>query len=291
MKKMEKTILYGNGVNLLGGGLSWDEVLLRISKKETLPQIQSNTLKYEYIILPQAEGKTYLLKYGNALLQFNGKFLSRHKNTEEELKNSLCTELIQKGPSSFYDKLVELDADNYITTNYELFLPQKYGISLQYSETDLIYKHLCLDKDGRHKTFWNIHGDTSSPKDIILGLSGYCEYIAKINGYLSNSNEVIAPCWVNLLFNTDVHILGLGLGYEEVDLWNVLTTRKRKRRSNSDDCKNSIYYYAIRDKSYDSGKMELLKALDVNVVDVEFDNSDKAYINAYENIFRLIKNA
>lgn len=291
MQKMEKTILYGNGVNLLGGGLSWDDVLLRISKKESLPQIQSNTLKYEYIILPQEEGKTSLLKCGNALLRFNGKLLSHRKNTEEELKKSLCTELIQKGPSSFYDKLVELDADNYITTNYELFLPQKFGISLQYSETDLIYKHLCLDKDGQHKTFWNIHGDTSSPQDIILGLSGYCEYVAKINGHLSNSNEVIAPCWVNLLFTTDVHILGLGLGYEEVDLWNILTTRKRKKRSDPGNCKNRIYYYAIRDKSYDYGKMELLKALDVNVVDVEFDNSDKAYINAYENIFKLIKNA
>ena len=94
-----------------------------------------------------------------------------------------------------------------------------------------------------------------------------------------------------MLFNTDVHILGLGLGYEEVDLWNILTTRKRKKRSDPGNCKNRIYYYAIRDKSYDYGKMELLKALDVNVVDVEFDNSDKAYINAYENIFKLIKNA
>jgi len=291
MQKMDKTILYGNGVNLLGGGLSWDDVLLRISKKESLPQIQSNTLKYEYIILPQEERKTYLLRRGQSLLKINGGIASIRINTEEELKESLCAELVKRSPSSFYDKLMQLDADNYITTNYELFLPQKFGISLQYSETDLIYKHLCLDKDGQHKTFWNIHGDTSSPQDIILGLSGYCEYVAKINGHLSNSNEVIAPCWVNLLFTTDVHILGLGLGYEEVDLWNVLTTRKRNKRSNPGICKNRIYYYAIRDKSYDYGKMELLKALDVNVVDVEFDNSDKAYINAYENIFKLIKNA
>ena len=203
----------------------------------------------------------------------------------------MSAELLKRGPSYFYDKLVELDADNYITTNYELFLPQKFGVSPQRSKTDLIYRHLCLDKGEQHKTFWNIHGDSSSPKDIILGLSDYCKYVAIINGYLSNSNEETNPCWIDLLFNTDVHILGLGLGYEEVDLWNILTTRKRKKRSDPGNCKNRIYYYAIRDKSYDYGKMELLKALDVNVVDVEFDNSDKAYINAYENIFKLIKNA
>ena len=288
---MKKTILYGNGVNLLGGGPSWDGILKLISKRDSLPQIQSNTLKYEYIILPQEEGKAYPLKHGRSLLKINGSPASFRINTEEKLKKSLSAELLKRGPSYFYDKLAELDADNYITTNYELFLPQKFGISLQSSETDLIYKHLCLDKDGQHKTFWNIHGDTSSPKDIILGLSDYCKYVAKINGYLGGLNKKTVPCWIDLLFNTDVHILGLGMGYEEVDLWNVLTTRKRNKRSNPGNCKNRIYYYVIRDKSYDSGKMELLKALDVNVVDVEFDNSDKAYINAYENIFRLIKNA
>lgn len=288
---MKKTILYGNGVNLLGGGPSWDGILKLISKRDSLPQIQSNTLKYEYIILPQEEGKAYLLKHGRSLLKINGSLASFRINTEEKLKKTLSAELLKRGPSYFYDKLVELDADNYITTNYELFLPQKFGVSSQRSKTDLIYRHLCLDKGEQHKTFWNIHGDTSSPQDIILGLSGYCEYVAKINCHLSKSNEVIAPCWVNLLFTTDVHILGLGLGYEEVDLWNILTTRKRNKRSNPGICKNRIYYYAIRDKSYDYGKMELLKALDVNVVDVEFDNSDKAYINAYENIFKLIKNA
>lgn len=52
---METTILYGNGVNLLGGGKSWEQILKDISDKPSLPPIQSNTLKYEYIILPQKE--------------------------------------------------------------------------------------------------------------------------------------------------------------------------------------------------------------------------------------------
>lgn len=43
---METTILYGNGINLLGGGKSWDQVLKDISEKTSLPPIQSNTLKY-----------------------------------------------------------------------------------------------------------------------------------------------------------------------------------------------------------------------------------------------------
>ena len=73
---MEKTVLYGNGVNLLGGGPSWNKLLQDISKKSLLPPIQSNTLKYEYIILPQEE---------NALLTqqrrglFTGVFVYGHQ--------------------------------------------------------------------------------------------------------------------------------------------------------------------------------------------------------------------
>lgn len=53
---METTILYGNGVNLLeGGGNSWNEILKQISEKKLLPPINSNSLKYEYIVLPQKE--------------------------------------------------------------------------------------------------------------------------------------------------------------------------------------------------------------------------------------------
>jgi len=290
---MEKTVLYGNGVNLLGGGMSWDGVLQHISNKKLLPPIQSNTLKYEYIILPQKENKDFYLatEDGVRLVTEDGKSIIISENTELSIKSSLARKLKAQKPSYFYDKLVELDADNYITTNYELFLPKKFSVEIKQFQNPLVYRCRTLRTDKSHKTFWNIHGDTENPKDIILGLSDYCEYVAQINEYLKQSKPEILGSWINLFFNSNVHIIGLAMGYEEVDLWNVLTTRKRKRRKSAKECQNNIYYYAIQDESFDSGKKELLKALDVNVVDIEFDWSDNAYSKAYEKIFELIKNA
>ena len=53
--------------------------------------------------------------------------------------------------------------------------------------------------------------------------------------------------------------------------------------------RNRIVYYAIMDSSYDMGKVKLLEALDVDVVDIEFDWSEKAYEKAYNEIYNRIK--
>ena len=289
---MEKTILYGNGVNLLGGGPSWNKLLQDISKKSLLPPIQSNTLKYEYIILPQKETTNVpvVTSRGQRIITSDGKRLVFGVNTELNMKSTLARKLKELTPSYFYDKLVELDANNYITTNYELFLSQKFPVKLNgSSEKDLRYRHISIEIGGVCKTFWNIHGDTESPKNIILGLSDYCQYVVQIDDYLNTKTADSRKSWIDLLFNTEVHILGLAMANEEIDLWNVLTTRKRRRRHNSTECQNEIYYYAIQDDSFDSGKKELLKALDVNVVDIEFDWSEKAYKKAYQRIFEKIK--
>ena len=62
------------------------------------------------------------------------------------------------------------------------------------------------------------------------------------------------------------------------------------KRSNNARCHNHIYYYAIQDESFDTGKKKLLEAMDVIVIDIAFDWSDQAYKNAYENIYLHILN-
>ena len=53
--------------------------------------------------------------------------------------------------------------------------------------------------------------------------------------------------------------------------------------------RNRIVYYAIMDNSYDMGKVKLLEALDVDVVNIDFDWSEKAYEKAYDDIYDRIR--
>ena len=55
---MQTTIFFGNGINLLGKGESWDGILRQLSEGKMLPPIGSNTLKYEYVVLNKEKYET-----------------------------------------------------------------------------------------------------------------------------------------------------------------------------------------------------------------------------------------
>ena len=42
---MQTTIFFGNGINLLGKGESWDSILMQLSEGKMMPPIVSNTMK------------------------------------------------------------------------------------------------------------------------------------------------------------------------------------------------------------------------------------------------------
>jgi hypothetical protein len=291
---MESTILFGNGINLLGGGKTWNKILMDISDKAFLPPIHSNTLKYEYIILPQDEmaHAKLMTADGHLLTTSDGKILRVTVNTEDSLKRELCHKLKEGKPSYFYKMLTELNVNHYITTNYELFLNNSFienGFVLKINDQESrLYKHELFESNNRSVDVWNIHGDINNEKSIMLGLSDYCKYVAEIDRYLNLEEDKKGQSWIDLLFNTDVHIVGLGMAYEEIDLWNVLTTRMRMKRKDENSCKNKIYYYAIQDELFDTGKKKLLEAMGVEVVDISFDWSDEAYKKAYNDIYEIL---
>ena len=71
-----------------------------------------------------------------------------------------------------------------------------------------------------------------------------------------------------------MHIVGFGLAYEETDVWYVLTHRKRRKRKEENKINNHIYYYVV-DKFVDENKNALLKAMDVEIVVIPAQNTDK----------------
>ena len=293
---MQTTIFYGNGVNLLSrDGKSWDNVLRQISQRQVLPPIGNNTLKYEYVVLPK---ERYSEVYHGCEITIDGiPEPPELVDTEELLKEELAKELLRNKAPYFYNKLAELEADNYITTNYESFLnfPLKelsYSVKESEGIIHILKPHYTFLKNNHRILFWNIHGNVELEETIMLGLYDYSKYVIEIDKIMrfmeKNNSDVDEYSWPFVMLNTDVHILGFGLGYEETDLWYFLTCRKRLIRKNKTQ-RNRIVYYAIMDNSYDMGKVKLLEALDVDVVNVEFDWSEKAYEKAYDDIYDKIR--
>lgn len=289
---MQKTIFFGNGINLLGKGESWDSVLIQLSEGNILPPIGSNTLKYEYVVLNKEKYVTR--PFGSDMgftITEDDVMLLESVNTEYEIiKKGLADRLSKNKVSDypFYNRLADLQADNYITTNYESFIKDalvEKGYKVQEPVNHCLKQraHYTLSNESRLIRLWNIHGTIEYHESIMLGLYEYCDYVKGFNKLYKEEYS-----WLNVMLTSDVYILGFGLGYEEIDLWYFLVSRKRLYHDKK-EAANRIVFYAIEDKSYDIGKIKMLEALDVEVVTIPFDWSSDAYKNAYNDIYNQVK--
>ena len=293
MKK--HAVLFGNGLNLLNGGISWSNLLKNISSGTLLTGIP-NTLQYETIILAT---EFYLYEplidaNGDSLITSDGEELFViDKPAEEEVKNKIKKALENFKSNFAYERLGRLNVEHYITTNYDHTLYNqlckdtfKKGDS---NNTESLYsirrKFGLKSKDGKSKFIWPIHGTIQHPKSIMLGLDHYCGSVGKINDFIKGKYEYSADgesrhfkdliarlknqecenplSWIDLFFTHDIHMIGLGLQFEEIDLWWILNRRQRyiKRYDNEKLITNKIYFYG----NVGNKKKALLERLGVTV--------------------------
>ena len=288
---METTIFFGNGINLLGKGESWDSILMQLSEGKILPPIGSNTLKYEYVVLNKEK---YLTRpFGSDIgVTFTVGGVLELESVDVEydiIKKRLADRLSRLKVSDFpfYKKLADLEADNYITTNYESFIKDtliEKGYNPQEPLNPCIKErpHYVLSNGCHNIRLWNIHGNIEWHKSMMLGLYEYCDYIRGFNKLFKEEYS-----WLNAMLTSNVFILGFGLGYEEIDLWYFLVSRKRLIRDKAMPA-NRIVIYILEDKGYDIGKIKMLEALDVEVELIPFDWSENAYQKAYNMIYDMI---
>lgn len=276
--KMRNTILYGNGINRLNpSNISWDDLLNQI---KGLKHFENSSLPYTMI-------------YERILMEKPKINLENIFNTELEVKQRIAEELQKTSTNKNYTKLFELNADNYITTNYDYAFKNTFNKSLKYStnekSTEDIYSIRraiqLLHKNKVVKTIWHIHGEINKPKSIMLGLDHYCGSIGKINNYIKGNykfqknnesvelksikeklinNHFDEISWVELFFTTNIHIMGFGLDYSEIDLWWVLIKRARLMKDSDTKklIKNRIVFYVHQ---LDEFKKGILNSLNVTV--------------------------
>lgn len=294
-----QTVFIGNGINGFSGQqLGWNDLLNDLMKPnqfalEGLP----NVMAYEKIRL-------------------NWKRVN-NQETSLELKNYIVSKLQNYSSNEMCKKILSLGFSNYITTNYDNTIENSFkdieeNNSCEVNNQEEKYYSLRRNinlKNTENKVegrVWHIHGDINTPKSIMLGFNHYMGSAAKVDSYLkgtykSESNDNIQPIkpikdkvnlneydnlsWVELFFNSDVHIIGFGFDFYEIDLWNILTKRSRLKY-----LKNNIYYYTtslseIKDDSarmMETRKIELLKSLSVEVIEQPiYKESNKDYLTQW----------
>lgn len=285
---MKKTLLFGNGFNRAvedeQNQPSWTELLKAIG-------CQINLLKCEQKCGQHIQNVSNTLLYENA-------FLSNSTISDEaDIKNKVVKIMREIRSNELYEKAIKSNFDEYITTNYDNAFIECIefcnGEEVDSDNSEKIYsirRHLEFNVENRTIKLWHIHGNLSNYKSIQLGLDHYAGSIGKIDAYLKGNYEYVIEgknkkilevvdkhhlkknkrldriSWIDLFFDSNIHIIGLALDYSEIDLWWILNKRARLMKSGKVVTNNKVTYYS--NSEIDPGKKQLLESFNVKVVEV-----------------------
>lgn len=300
-----KTILFGNGLNYMSKNhISWKQLLDKIKGDNLFENGKiPNTMIYERSII------------GNPIS------FDTLTQKEEAIKKDIA-EMLNDFPSNIYfDKLANLNVENFLTTNYDYASLETYktnsNLHIQNRSTEGIYsirrhKNIITQNGDIKAKIWHLHGEIDTPPSIMLGLDHYCGSVAKIDSYvkgryeyqegkktiktvsiiekLNDKTKFDHSSWIELIFKSNVHIIGLGLDFSEIDLWWILNKRARFKLDNQTKelITNKIIFYST---SEDKDQQELLKSLHIEIVSIKLDGGKKEYHNAYDEILTKIEKA
>lgn len=287
---MKNTLVFGNGLNRLSNeSISWETTLDNLKGKFNFPND-----KYPYTLV-----------YERALFGNFSEYSEYLQDFEYSFKSRLAKSMYEIIPSDIYNTVASLKLENYITTNYDyslnnVFENQFSAVQIQRGTEDIYSvrrKTELIDSESQRfiSNIWNIHGELKKPATIMLGYDHYVGSLGKIESYIKgnyeffNNGERVRPhpmrrklgnpryyddySWIDLFFNTNIHIIGLKLDYSEIDLYWVLNKRARfyLELGGSLKTKNKITFYTNEN---DEHKHDLLRSFNVDVVYKKYDHKD-----------------
>lgn len=309
-----QVLLVGNGIDICGSfsngkftegnRFKTEDIIKAFCEKSNLnmPDKESNLpfpLQFEQITAGEKTERT-------------GKFSKYTKDTLKDVLSNL-SEGINSSNSQIAGKLLELDSDAILTTNYTYTLEKslsegfdekpskfrRYTLNNKDRRGEngyLLHTFYDMQKDDAPKRIWHIHGEIKKPDSIILGHYGYFKLIGKIlekpkdvekcadnddlGGYIS---------WPDLFVHSDLYVLGYSFDIAEIDMWGLLSLKRNAKDS------GSVVFYEVnnvKDK-FQSAKWNLLRSKNVEIEHCNciFDRKpkDEEYYDFYCNAIQDIK--
>lgn len=300
-------ILLGNGLNrCLPNYPSWDSLLCNIGNE---------------FFSPITNESNPLLRYDMMICGANREYASNEIDSKLiELLSTLNVADLSADDSDFLAKILTTGVKTVLTTNYDHNLETAitgYPSSPYANEVpQFVHRYETVASNKRHTriediAIHHVHGELKYPKSICLGITKYVDNLVKTIELLScdvvdasstNLQRLIDEkifsrvgwerTWAELLFNTDIYIVGLGLSECELDLWWLLLRRAQLLSYNDTKTKitNRIVYFPLQNNGikFDFSRFETLH-INVKPQIVSGSNWKGAYLNIWKEIERLEK--
>lgn len=288
----KNVLLLGNGLNNIEDGYTWTDLvkdLVNDTGVKKLVNVDKNKpfpLLYEEIYLNAARE--------------NGM-------KERSIKELICSKIREMKPNILHQKIMRMQFENILTTNYDHNLERASGNEPTKMENQGIIKEgkyslFRVNQIGK-TTLWHIHGECNSPSSITLGYDQYSGCLQKIRNYVVTGtdrtyklkfasllmrfkkNEIHFDSWIDYFFKKDIYIMGLKLDFVEMHLWWLLTIRARWKLERKINLKNKItYFYPGKYETDIKHKLELLRSVEVLPVKMGNTDDEKYYLDVLRRI-------
>ena len=218
-------------------------------------------------------------------------------------------------PNKIHSQLMDLDFSEIITTNYDdcferatdrVVVPANFGIKERnYS----LFRRVAVGS----KYIWHVHGDVATPQSIVLGHDRYVESCAQMRRYMDLEGLKFAHMepvkaafkqtdsidftkvhsWIDLFLTRDVHIVGFGLDFTEVDIWYLLSYRARHHKTGSKwtsrlaDSRVFAHMFVDPTRQRDVQKIEVLRSFRVDVL--EYSIARSSYEEQWGKVLTVLR--
>jgi len=297
---LPKAVFVGNGIHRAypENAVSWSNLLeqLRDSTvvRELMPGIQNVNLDNPLKPFPFAFEE--LINNGGAINEQCIRILKKEicRIFIGQIENG------QNAFNQFHTLIMNSKFDDVITSNYDYgfelsvwndFLvdterKRKYSLN-NLEKTKSIFRGYTIPTDKSSIRVWHMHGElidsrnnenstTEFPEQsILIGYSHYGKYLSEIKDFVDGkhknytyiiqrlrNNDNIGDSWIDKFFTHNLDFIGLGLGFEEQDLWWLLNYRADKINSNERrdyNINNRIRFYIRKHKNYSENEDENFK--------------------------------
>jgi hypothetical protein len=239
----------------------------------------------------------------------------------------------QLQPDDVHRQLVRLPVTNILTTNYDFCLETALqpGVEPKLADWGTQEKRYCLmfrRRAGPNKYVFHIHGEVARPESIMLGHEAYVESCSNIRrfsnmhsrgekgdweagkgnyypaiGWLrakfregrGTLNPQKPHSWVDLFMLRDVHIVGFGLEFTEVDIWYLISYKARLKlqREVPNALKTSriVFHYFADHETKHLARVGLLKSLGVECHAhpiTQVDDARRDYRKAWKGLLKYL---
>lgn len=274
-------ILLGNGINRLFSNNSWRDIIIR--------QCEKNNIIYNESYFDD--------------IPYNMQIVAATNDSVDKSMKELCSEMnaadISEKQKNFIKKILSMTVNDILTCNYTYELEKTISAKKKYhpetlngksgSDNMMLFNPIVMEHEEQIKNIWHIHGHIGAPNSVIMGHYYYGNLLAKIREYVptfirrykgsAEFGKCTVKSWVDLFLTSDVHIIGLGMDFSEMDLWWLVCCKKR----NFSDTK--IYFYEASEDLAPSKRM-LMNAYGIETPELHRNSLD--HFECYEHILDLI---